>query len=417
MLAKLARDSTITLASTSSKSDKLTSFLLFLFGIGIWEKWATIIMGSLLTILWISNGGLHESRRLIREPLILALILFVSTLLLGLLWSDYPRTGFFPWKSYLVLLFFIPYFSLLNKNRLPWAIAGLIVGYTLVLLAAIYYLIVHKVFSVPPLGMLYLHTSVMCGVGILIFLYLAVRAHSVKQSLLFSLCILILLFLVFNSPARGPLIAIILTIFVSVILLYRRQLKMILGISLLLIFVIAFLMGQSDIFKERFDRIFTEYSQFTQGINTTSTGHRLAFWQIGLQAISQRPLLGYGSGMAQKAFQETAVSYQGGRFVDVGDYFHLHYHNDVIEMGVLLGFMGIAAYLFLLLAWFQTLRRHHLPVLGGILVFYLMLSGLTDTIMTYRQIPLLLLTITAIAITIQREHGDSQFNLARKFQS
>jgi O-antigen ligase len=67
------------------------------------------------------------------------------------------------------------------------------------------------------------------------------------------------------------------------------------------------------------------------------------------------------------------------------------------------GALGILAYGFFLWGWFQTLRSHRLPVLGAALVFFIFLSGLTDTFALYSKIPTFLVVITAIAIALQKE--------------
>jgi O-antigen ligase len=94
----------------------------------------------------------------------------------------------------------------------------------------------------------------------------------------------------------------------------------------------------------------------------------------------------------------------------VASFHNLHYHNDLIEMGVYLGVLGIAAYILLLWGWFQSFRVCGLDVLGATLISFIFLAGLSDEILIYGQIPSLLLVITAIAIVWQREHG----NLARE---
>jgi O-antigen ligase len=79
-------------------------------------------------------------------------------------------------------------------------------------------------------------------------------------------------------------------------------------------------------------------------------------------------------------------------------------------MGVHLGLLGISAFLFLLWGWFQSLRVRGLAVLGATLVCFIFMAGLTDVILIYGQIPLLLLAITAIWIIWQKEYG----NLSRE---
>jgi O-antigen ligase len=126
---------------------------------------------------------------------------------------------------------------------------------------------------------------------------------------------------------------------------------------------------------------------------------RLGMWDVGLHAIAQRPWFGYGTGMAASTFEQTAETYKGGRYKNLANFQkNLHYHNDLIEMGVYLGALGLFAYIFLLWGWFQTLRAHRLTTLGVALVCFIFLAGLLDVIFIYGQIPSLLLVITAIAI-------------------
>jgi O-antigen ligase len=221
-----------------------------------------------------------------------------------------------------------------------------------------------------------------------------------------SVVAFLLLFIQSNLNGRGPLLATCTTIILLFFLLYRHQLKKLLRNLAVMIFMMVAFAYHSSAFQDRFSRVETELVQSEQGMNNTSTGERRAFYEIGLNAISQRPWFGHGTGMAQKSFAELADTYQGGRFKDLANYHHLHFHNDLIEMGVYLGLLGISAYLFLLWGWFQSLRVRGLTILGATLVCFIFMAGLTDIILIYGQIPSLLLAITAIGIVWQREYGN-----------
>lgn len=182
----------------------LTRLLLFLFGIALWHKGSDIVCGSLLILVWILYGGLYQSRQVVKEPLALGILIFCAVLFLGLLWSDYPNSGVFRWSKYLGLMIFIPYLFLLNRDRLPWAISGLIIGYIGVLLLGIY----HQYFlggsGIPALRMNYLHLSLALGVGVIIASYLAVTGCNKRIQLALFLLASILLCLQFNLDGRGP---------------------------------------------------------------------------------------------------------------------------------------------------------------------------------------------------------------------
>jgi O-antigen ligase len=377
----------------------LAKFSLLFFGIVLWYKVSIYFGYGLLVLAWILDGGLHRSRQIIKEPLVLAILFFCAVLVLGILWSDYPNSGRIRWNKYVVLTVFIPYLSLLNKERLSWAIGGLVIGYSVVLLMGIYYRFFLGEQGIPPLKMAYLHFSMMLGVGVILISYLAATSRNKKvRGLLWSFAVF-LLFMQFNQDGRGPLLATVPTLLLLLFMLYRTHIKKLLGIMAAMIIVIGVFAYSSNNFHERLSHVQSDIELIQQENYGTSTGYRLGMWDVGLHAIAQRPWFGYGTGMAASAFEQTAKTYKGGRYKSLANYQkNPHYHNDLIEMGVYLGALGLFAYTFLLWGWFQTLRAKRLTTLGVALVCFIFLAGITDVIFIYSQIPSLLLVITAIAI-------------------
>jgi len=385
--------------------DSAAKFALFIFGIVLWHKAAGIAAGSFLILVWILCGGLRQIKSVIKEPLVVVILSLCGVLLLGILWSDWPNSGRFRWDKYLALMIFIPYLSLLNKDRLFWAVGGVVIGYLGILLVGLYYQFFLGVPGIPPLKMAYLHFSLGIGVGVLLAIYWAGISENRRVVMLMFVVASFLLFIQFNLNGRGPLLATCITVILLIFLLHRHQPKKLLSNLAVMIVMMGAFAYHSSAFQSRFSLIKTELVQSEQGGNQTNVGLRRAFYEIGLNAIAQRPWFGHGTGMAQKAFAETAGVYQGGRFKDGASTQNLHYHNDLIEMGVYLGLLGISAYFFLLWGWFQSLRMRGLTVLGATLVCFILMAGLTDVILIYGQIPSLLLAITAIAIIWQREYG------------
>jgi O-antigen ligase len=402
------------LRQQSDWRDLAARVALFIFGIVLWHKGSAIAAGSLLILVWILCGGLLHLKETIKEPLAMAILSFCGVLLLGILWSDYPNSGRFRWGKYLGLMIFIPYLSLLNKDRLAWAVGGLVIGYLGMLLMGLYYQFFWGAEAgIPPLKMAHLHYSMGIGIGVLLAIYWASISENRRMVMVMFVVASFLLFIQFNLSGRGPLLATCTTIILLLFLLHRHQLKKLLGILAVATVMMGAFAYHSTTFQSRFTLVETELVQSEQGENQTSVGQRRALYEIGINAISQRPWFGHGTGMAQKSFGEVAESYQEGRFKDVVDMRHLHFHNDLIEMGVHLGLLGISVYLFLLWGWFHSLRVHGLTVLGTTLVCFIFMAGLTDVILIYGQIPSLLLVITAIAIVWQREYGTLTSSLDR----
>ncbi|MBN9132932.1 MAG: O-antigen ligase family protein [Nitrosospira multiformis] len=379
------------------------SVLLF-FGIALWSKWLSLGTGILLTFVWILDNGPRRLGQISREPLVLGILLLCAVVALGLLWGDYPETGRLKWRRYFGFLVFIPFLSLLNKDRLPWAIAGLLAGYIIVLLSGIYQWAVAGVQGIPPLNISYLVFSSMLGIGIILLLYLATTTDQMKWKCGLGLGSLFLLLIQFGQYGRGPLLATLLVVFLLVFLTYKTEKKALLGIIALLAIVIAALVYGSNAFQTRLEQLQAEVKLSQQGKYDTSLGYRLAMWDVGLHGILEHPFFGHGTGMPESYFEKTVATYKGGIYKGLPEYIGTsHYHNDWIEIGMHTGALGILAYGFFLWGWFQTLRVHRLPVLGAALVCFIFLSGLTDTFALYSKIPTFLVVITAIAITWQKE--------------
>jgi O-antigen ligase len=74
-----------------------------------------------------------------------------------------------------------------------------------------------------------------------------------------------------------------------------------------------------------------------------------------------------------------------------------------------IGILGILALLFLYWNWYQIFKKNQLGILGAGLLSYIFLAGLTDAFIIFSKIPILLLMITAIAISWQRSNLNNNY--------
>lgn len=393
----------------------LAKFALLFFGMAMWYKGPAYIGYSFLILTWVLDGGLNRFKQMLREPLVLAILIFCGVLAAGILWGESNEFRYFRWHKYLVLLIFIPFLALLNKERLPWAISGLLIGYISIVLLGAYRRIVlgeHGGIFIPDLiRMNYLHLSPTLGIGVLVSIYLASISSNIKIRSALCCGVFLLLLFQFDLSGRSPLLATILISLLVIFLTYMKEPKKILGLFILFISVVLILAYNSDIVQKRMFEIKsdTEILQLKDteaGINIkygTGVGYRYALWDVGLHAISQRPLFGYGSGMSFSTFKKTIETYKDGYYKDLKFLNVFHYHNDLIEIGVYTGMVGLLAYVFFLWSWYKSLKLHRLSVLGVALPSYLLLIGLADTTLIYNAVPSLFLVITAVAISWQRD--------------
>ena len=117
----------------SKISDYLAKFAFLFLGMVAIKRRFTLIAAGLLILAWLLDGGLYRIKDVIKEllaePFIRAVILLFLLVAIGLFWSENHYDGFRFLRRYLVFLIFIPYIVMLNRERLPWAIAGVLIGY------------------------------------------------------------------------------------------------------------------------------------------------------------------------------------------------------------------------------------------------------------------------------------------------
>ena len=382
----------------------LVKFVLFFFGIALWSKWLSLNVGILVTLLWILDNGLRRFGQVIKEPLVLAILIFCAVLALGILWGDFPESGRLKWRRYFGFLVFVPFLSLLNKDRLPWAISGLLAGYFSVLLIGIYQWAIVGVQGIPPLDISYLTFSSMLGIGVILSLYLAGVSTGKKIKSALWLLATFLFFMQLNQNGRGPLLATLLASVFLIYLRYKTEKKTLLSIVASVTIIIVFFAYNGNL-HERLVQAQSDIELSKRGKYDNSLGYRLAVWDVGLHGIAHKPLVGHGTGVPESYFEKTVVTYKDGRYKDLPKFLETsHYHNDWIEIGMHIGALGILAFSFLLWSWYQTLKTYQLPILGAALVCFIFISGLTDTFALFSKIPTLLLVITAVAIGLQKEN-------------
>lgn len=387
----------------------LVRFALVFFCFALWPKGFIYWGVGLLVFVWLLDGGLSRFFDLVKEPLALGILVFCGVWVIGLLWSD-PAVAFQDrWKKYFLLLTFLPLYSLLNKERLPWAIGGLASSYSVMVVLGGYNWLIQDMQGIPLFGMLYLHYSAALGIGVILAVFggwVALDRGGRFLAVLLWLMALLLLFLQFNQSSRGFLLATLLALLLMVVLRYRSERKMLVGGLVSMMIIAALFAVNSDVFHERAQQVSADLQSFQQGDYQTSVSYRLAIWDIGLHGIAERPLLGHGSGMAKQYLKDGYVTYKQGIYRNLSEFHEArHFHNELIEIGVHLGLLGILVFVFLLWCWFKTFRQSRMTLLGSAIVCFIFLSGLTDTFLITNRIPPFLLVVTAIAVCWQRYEG------------
>ncbi|WP_240142190.1 O-antigen ligase family protein [Nitrosomonas sp. GH22] len=387
----------------------LVRFVLVFFCLALWPSGLVYWGIGLLVVAWLVDGGLSRFPDLLKEPLIQGVLVFCGVWGVGLLWSDFSVSLTGRWEKYFILLIIIPFFSLLNKERLPWVTGALISGYLGVVVLGGYQYAVLGEQGISLFGMSYLNFSSALGIGVILAVYggwVTLSRMRWFLSALLWITALLLLFLQFRENARGILLSTVMILLLMFCLRYQVKGKVLASYLASIIAVTVLFAASSDVFHKRLEAIGSDLQLFQQGHYQTSVGYRLAIWDIGLHGLVDAPVIGHGSGMAKHYLQNSFMSYKEGIYQDLPEFHEAkHFHNELIEIGVHLGLLGILAFIFLLWCWFKTFKQHQMALLGGAIVCFTFLSGLTDTFLLYSRIPPFLLAVTAIAVCWQRYEG------------
>ena len=387
----------------TTKREWFIRFTLIAVCAGFWYSPLNMVSFPLLVVASIIDGGLQRLEQALKLPLVQALLLLCALLLVGLSWSESPFDGRMKWLKYFLLLIFIPFYLLLNRQRLLWVLASLIAGYLAVLALGVYQWQAMGVQGVPLLNMTYLSFSAMLGIGVIVATCLACNSQSIARQLTSAAVALTLLFVQFHQSGRILLLATLITVLLLIVLRYRHATKNMLAIGLSTVMAAAVFAYSSPVFQERLAQLSSDIALLQQGDFSSSMGYRLAMWDVGVHAIAERPWTGYGTGMPARHFEQAIETYKAGIYKDLPAFLPTsHFHNDWIEIGMHVGIPGMAALLFLYWSWYRVFQSANAGLLGAGLIVFLLLAGLTDVFLIFSRTPIFLLIITAIVINQQK---------------
>lgn len=399
----------------SRAADYLAKFAFLLLGMAILKYNISLLAVGLLVLAWLIDGGhnkiKHSVRDLIQEPFILAMIMLCLLVAAGLLWGNNYYEGWKFLRRYLTFLIFIPYLLMLNHNRLPWAIAGALLGFLFIVAVGVYHVLILDDQYSKPFGLHYVVISLTFGIGVLCFTYAANITESKPTRIILWMAALFLMFLQFNIDGRTPLIATLVSLFLMMFMFYKENLRQLIPVFASLLLAIGIFTASSDVIVNRAGAAVSDIELIQQGKFNTSIGYRLANLDVALDGMMKHPITGIGTGQTAKYFDNQIITYKDGIYKDLPRYYdrykyHFHYHNDWADIGLNSGIPGIIAFALVLLCWYRTLYNNGLPIIAASMICYVFLLGLTDVLVLERPVFLLLLMITGIAITLQKTNNN-----------
>ncbi len=192
----------------------------------------------------------------------------------------------------------------------------------------------------------YISQGIMMSLFVLFCIHQCLRTKQFKHQFLWGATgLLALVSITHLSAGRTAYLALFLSLFIYGLTRITRRYKwLVVGLFALLA---ALVVHSSDTMLQRVQLVFSETRTYLSGSQdgsvqymNTSIGARLAMWQMSIENIQQRPIVGAGTGsyrhLAKQAFSDPAMC----------NIACVHPHNQFLFFGVEHGLMGVVAFLF-----------------------------------------------------------------------
>lgn len=329
--------------------DKLTDGLAVALAISLpWSTSATGILAALWLLAFIPTCDLSSLRRIVTTPAGGMPILLLALGAAGTLWADIAWAERANGMSSLLKLLFIPLLlcQFSRSNRGPHVLIGFLGSCVLLLIAS------WATYVWPQLPILSRNTGVPVkdyisqGAMFTICIFVSARLsfdywRGGRRYLALALAGLALIFLAnifYIATSRTSLV--VLVILVSVFGYRQFGLKGVFGLIGSFVLLVAIAWPTANFLQQRVGSFLHEVESYHPGGQATPAGERLEFWKKSIAFIEMAPIVGHGTGSIREQFSRAIVG-QTGMAAEVST----NPHNQILAIGIQLGFVGIAVLL------------------------------------------------------------------------
>jgi O-antigen ligase len=279
-----------------------------------------------------------------------SLLFLISLYFLGLLYGDVHNDYSYVLKRVLLLLFFIPIvISEFKPKTYILALHAFLISNLISAIVAIgiNYNFINPIFDNAAITafLKYNYHNILLSFSALLSFLMFLKSKS-KYSFLYLMLIMIYSYSIFNEAGRAGQLTFNVFFILYAIFLLRSKFKFSILIILFLTFVNLLSYKNSSIFKHRLDHLTHVVQNDGQKKNKNSVEKdiRYLFTKKGLQLVSKKPILGYGTGSFSSVFKtETKTTYDLNK--------HKTPHNNYLYILFELGCLGLL--FFLSLFYFQ----------------------------------------------------------------
>lgn len=283
-----------------------------------------------------------QLRLLLRQPVLMASLVFFALLCLGLLYGSAPFAERLDtlksWRKLLLLpLALLAFAQTEAKLRLSWTLVGLATIAALLSFVGL--------FGFSPTIVVHNHATqgifFATGAFAAILLFLDPISRSLPPILrrALPLCVLLLAVnVLFVCPGRSGYLALLVLSMVACFSRFPGRYRI--GVSAAAGAVLLGLLFLSPVARERLELAVSEIQGYRQAEEYSSMGIRMVMWENTVKLIAERPLFGHGLGGMREAYRRQVEGVAGWRGIVVDDP-----HNQYLLITAELGLVGLLAFL------------------------------------------------------------------------
>ncbi|KAF0812362.1 hypothetical protein IGB42_03030 [Andreprevotia sp. IGB-42] len=323
----------------------------FIAGFAIPVSTAMINIGVgllVLAVLCTRDARLNVVAAL-RQPFVIGCLVFYAMFIIGMLWTAEPATAGMHMLTKMRPYLLAPLiFAACSLQPARQALLG---GFTIAaMLSAVVSiasgLAKHPVMKGMPgdYTVFQTHTYhntflalVACGI-VAFWLAGKIPAAYRKWALLaVVVCIADILFFVSGRTAQGMLLVLL----AALVVMWQGRRGVLIALAGLAIVLPALYFG-SSVIRGGIERIQVDVSKYQEGNAETSVGLRFYFWKNAITLISQKPVLGHGTGSYEKEYRALTGAYKG-------EFARANPHSDYLWAWAEVGIGGVVTLLFMMI--------------------------------------------------------------------
>ncbi|RLA82110.1 MAG: hypothetical protein DRG78_08090 [Epsilonproteobacteria bacterium] len=312
----------------------------------------------LLIIFWLTDKNRFNSNFIKMNHIFLMMGIFLFYIIISSIWSEANA------KEILVSIkkywYYLPMFIIykyIKKEYILYTISSFLVGMFISELLSYgvifsFWEIRHATAANPSIFLHHIQYSIFLSLTSIILFFKAIYETKRNVQILYFLFFITVTLNLFLNVGRTGYITFLVSIFLSLIVVYKLKKQIIITTFIALVSIITLAYNFSPNFKIRTYQGIEDIQQLTQeGKYNTSIGSRFALWIVAKEIFIKNPILGVGVANHIHTKNEFAKMMFNNNFKFLLNI--KHFHNSFLEILTQFGIIGLSIFLYILYLLFK----------------------------------------------------------------